>query len=522
MTRSDIQLLNLFVRDGLLGEAEADRVSKRWESERRAEEGLGAYLVRLDVLRVDTLRAVELSLKGYVEMPYIGGFFAAGGTDRLQRLAIEPASEPVQPTTFDSLTAAFDAPSIPTPVAPQPPAPKPQQVVVRPGPMPAPAPQPPPAPVAAPAPAPAPTPTPIIAPAPVAAKPVEEPAPPKPTAKPASNPLQVGEKLGKCLLTEKVGEGGYGVVYRALHVTLNIPVAVKALRIDRLGGDEAGQIIEGFRAEARLLARVNHPNVVRVLDFEDDPTNPYLLLEYVEGLSLRELIRQSGRLRPDKALNIIVQAAKGLEAAAAQGILHRDVTPANILLLRDGRAKVTDFGLSSLAEETSQNSEAGLGTAEYMSPERVKGDADDVRSDIYALGATLYHAITGSPPFTGENRMNILVHQALTPVIPPHAVVSDVSPDLSELVVAMMAKDVNARPSSYDEVVERIEQIAMAQSLQAENANRERTAAGLSRGTGPLTGGSGSGTGRSDGSRRWAPWKLLTGLASNTGRDRNS
>jgi hypothetical protein len=155
--------------------------------------------------------------------------------------------------------------------------------------------------------------------------------------------LEIGSVLGKCLLTELVGQGASGVVYRALHKTLNIPVAVKVLQIEGGGVDPA--VVLQFRAEARLLARLSHPNIVRVLDFEDDVRFPYLVLEYVEGLSLAELISQSGRVRTDRAVRVIVQICEGLSAARKLGVVHRDVKPANILLGKEGSAKLADLGL---------------------------------------------------------------------------------------------------------------------------------------------------------------------------------
>jgi len=229
-----------------------------------------------------------------------------------------------------------------------------------------------------------------------------------------SKKFSLGATLGKCVLLEKIGQGSTGTVYRALHKTLNIPVAVKVLHFDDSDNDR--QLYDRFQTEARLLAQLNHPNIVRVWDFEDDAHAPYLVLEHVEGLSLEELIRQSGRLLLDRALPLMRQVTQSLAAAWKLGIVHRDVKPANILVARDGTAKLADLGLALLVENraatdlTVGNSLAG--TVAYMPPEQASGRQVDHRSDIYALGATFYHVVTGRFPFEGRSRLELLLKHA--------------------------------------------------------------------------------------------------------------
>ncbi|ADV62802.1 serine/threonine protein kinase [Isosphaera pallida ATCC 43644] len=273
--------------------------------------------------------------------------------------------------------------------------------------------------------------------------------------------FRVGSKLNHLLLTERIGQGGYGVVFRALHTTLNIAVAVKLLKLEGSPDDE--EALESFRNEARILARLNHPNVVRILDFEDAGLIPHVIMEFVEGLSLAELIQQSGRLRPDRALRIASQAAQGLRAAWDLGVVHHDVNPANILLPKNAPAKITDFGLASFygSSQTPGLSSSGVGqargTAAYMAPEQAKDLPSDLRADIYALGATLFHALTGEVPFRGANRMQVLIAHATQPVIEPHRLVPELDPAVSRLILAMMAKNPNDRPASYDEVIRDLE-----------------------------------------------------------------
>jgi serine/threonine protein kinase len=286
-----------------------------------------------------------------------------------------------------------------------------------------------------------------------------QPAPAAPARQPLS--LEIGSVLGRCLLLEKVGQGAAGMVFRGIHRSFNIPVAVKVLRANSLEVDAAA--FQCFRREAQLLAKLNHPNIVRVWDFEDDPEFPYLVLEYVEGFSLAELIQQSGRLQAHRAVRIVRQTAMGLEAALQLGIIHRDVKPGNILLTRDGNVKLADLGLAVLVADltgTGQRSEGMAGTAAYMSPEQAASGATvDHRSDIYALGATFYHMLTGHLPFTGRSAMEMLLKHAREPLVPPSEVVPGLDERISRLVVRMMAKKPQDRVQTYAELLAELDQV---------------------------------------------------------------
>jgi serine/threonine protein kinase len=276
--------------------------------------------------------------------------------------------------------------------------------------------------------------------------------------------LPMGTVLGKCLLTERIGQGGAGVVFRALHQGLNIPVAVKVLHTDTLRGDAAA--FEQLRTEARMMARLNHPNIVRIWDFDDSGDFPFLVMEYVNGLTLRELIAQSGALRPERAVRIVRQVAQALEAALETeggGIIHRDIKPANILLAKDGQAKLADLGLAVMVGHRAGMSATGevmVGTAAYMSPEQAMTDgAVDHRSDIYSLGATLYHAVTGQVPFKGRNLMETMLKHAKEPPVPPQQLVGEIDAKLSETVLRMLAKDPAERHQSYGELLADLESL---------------------------------------------------------------
>jgi serine/threonine protein kinase len=264
---------------------------------------------------------------------------------------------------------------------------------------------------------------------------------------------RIGERLGKCLLAAKIGEGATGVVFRATHQTLGIDVAVKVLSSVTQSQDElAGQ----FSAEARMLARLNHPNIVRIWDFEtaaDAP--PFLVLEFVDGQNLDELIQTRGSLPADQAVPLFTQVVAGLAAAHRQaGLIHRDIKPGNILLGLNGEVKVADLGLASILETEKELTSRVAGTVAYMPPEQANGVIGlDLRSDIYALGATMYHALTGGLPFTGRSRAEVMFKHASVAPVPPDQREPSVPPGLSAVVVKMLAKKPEDRYQTYDELL---------------------------------------------------------------------
>jgi predicted Ser/Thr protein kinase len=267
---------------------------------------------------------------------------------------------------------------------------------------------------------------------------------------------KVGDLLGKCLLTAPLGKGGHGAVFTALHQTLNIPVAVKVLFADGRRADES--IRRQLRHEAQVLARLNHPNVTRILDF-DDGEIPYVVMEYVEGPSLADLIAQTGGLRVERAIEIFRHCVRGLQAAWAHGIVHRDIKPGNILLTKNGEAKLADLGLAltnsnTVAKPVSANTEP-VGTCAYMAPEQARtADEVDFRADIYSLGATFYHTVTGRLPFQARSPRELLMKHLTEQVVPPH-ILDPLQVDIgtSNLIVRMMAKQPHDRFDSYEELL---------------------------------------------------------------------
>lgn len=268
-----------------------------------------------------------------------------------------------------------------------------------------------------------------------------------------------GDVLGKCLLIDLIGRGATCTVFRALHQGLNLPVAVKVLPLD--AGEVHRRAYEELKFEARLLAQLPHPHIVRVYDFEDDPAQPYLVLECVEGPSLADLILQSGRLALDRACAIIGEVGEALGALWKLGAVHRDVKPGNILLAKDGLAKLADFGQAVLVEEqeiagfegTPPLSDDVCGTAAYLAPEQFLAPSSvDHRSDIYALGATFYQAVTGQLPYAGRSRMEVLLKRVCETPTPPHELVSGLSTDVSNIILTMMAREPDDRYQSVEEL----------------------------------------------------------------------
>ena len=208
---------------------------------------------------------------------------------------------------------------------------------------------------------------------------------------------------GRYRLDEPVASGGAGQVWRALDLVLERQVAVKLLRPDAAGDHEARV---RFRAEARNASRLSHPGIAQVYDYGEhgSPDVPFLVMELVEGLSLAGVLA-AGPLAPGRAMDLIAQAAAGLHAAHSAGLVHRDIKPANLLITRDGRVKITDFGIASVTRgEPLTCTGILVGTPAYLAPERVAGGSAIPASDLYSLGVVGFECLTGAPPFRGRWR----------------------------------------------------------------------------------------------------------------------
>ena len=241
-------------------------------------------------------------------------------------------------------------------------------------------------------------------------------------------------------------------VYVAEDQLLNRTVAVKVL-FPELARDEA--FVERFRREARAAASLNHHNIVSVYDFGQDDGSWFIVMEYVEGRNLRDIIRSEGPMDPARVADLGAEVAAALGAAHAQGIIHRDVKPANVLIAADtGTVKVADFGIARAANARQGLTMPGtvLGTATYLSPEQAQGQAVDFRTDVYSLGMVIYEMLAGRPPFTGDSPVAV-AYQQLSQTAPPPSTHNDrVPPAMDAIVMEAMSKDPGDRQASADEI----------------------------------------------------------------------
>ncbi len=251
-------------------------------------------------------------------------------------------------------------------------------------------------------------------------------------------------------LLELIGSGGMAVVYKGVDTLLQRRVAVKVLR-ESFAGDPA--FLARFQREARAAAGLDHPNIVTVYDVGHDGNRHYIVMEYVEGVDLKTLIRQKGRLSIHEALNIGMQIAAGVGHAHKAGVIHCDIKPQNVLVTSDGRAKVTDFGIArALSESGLTESETVWGSPPYFSPEQAAGDPLTPASDVYSIGIVLYEMLAGEPPFQAEKPAALaLMHMREEP--PPLAVRNpQVPPRLEWIVRKVLAKEPSARYRTADQL----------------------------------------------------------------------
>jgi eukaryotic-like serine/threonine-protein kinase len=260
--------------------------------------------------------------------------------------------------------------------------------------------------------------------------------------------VTVGSRVlgGRYRLGSVLGQGGMAVVYRAEDLTLGRTVAVKILR-ESLGTDP--EFLERFRREARAAARLNHPNIIAVYDVGQDGPSNYIVMEYVEGNDLRDLIREAGPLPPDRVVDLGCQIAAALEYAHRSGLVHRDIKSQNVLVTPDGKVKVADFGIAVVLGEGSIT-QAGvvIGSVHYMAPEQAEGRPTTTASDVYSLGVVLYEMATGRLPFTAETPIAIARLQLEAPPPAPQVVNPRLPLPIAEVILACLEKAPEARPAS--------------------------------------------------------------------------
>jgi CheY-like chemotaxis protein len=269
----------------------------------------------------------------------------------------------------------------------------------------------------------------------------------------ASTTLQPGQRFaGRYEIVRALGAGGMGAVYLAHDRELGEDVAIKTLHAELIGTDETAT--ERLKAEARLARRISHRNVVRTHDFGVCDGVCYVTMEFVEGMTVRQLLETRGRLAVASVLALGSQLAEALDVAHQQGVVHRDIKPQNLLLDAQGVLKVMDFGVARLVERTTVLTQAGMvvGTPAYMSPEQLLAEEVDGRSDLYAAGVVLYECLTGRLPFEAQSPISLIAKLLHDDPEPPAALNADIPPALSALVLRLLAKKPDQRPRNAAEL----------------------------------------------------------------------
>ncbi|HLN61257.1 MAG TPA: Stk1 family PASTA domain-containing Ser/Thr kinase, partial [Symbiobacteriaceae bacterium] len=257
---------------------------------------------------------------------------------------------------------------------------------------------------------------------------------------------------------ERIGGGGMALVYRARDEQLGRDVAVKVLR-GQFGTDE--EFIRRFRREAQNAASLSHPNVVQIFDVGRDDDQYFIVMELVEGQTLKELIQRQGPLPIAEAVRISAEILGALEHAHTNRIVHRDIKPHNILISRDGHAKVTDFGIArATTTDTVTHTGSIMGSAHYFSPEQANGQPTGEKSDIYSMGIVLYEMLTGTVPFTGDSPITVALKHIRDRVVPATQLNSEVPVELDEIILRALEKEPEDRYPSAAAMRQALEQFA--------------------------------------------------------------
>ncbi len=297
--------------------------------------------------------------------------------------------------------------------------------------------------------------------------------PPKASSEETMNDEQPRVLGGRYELGQVIGRGGMAVVSQARDLRLGRDVAIKELRID-LASDSTFQ--ERFRREAQAAARLNHPNVVSVYDTGDevDPQSqthvPYIVMELVDGRTLRDILREGRPILPRRALEFTVGVLEALSYSHKAGIVHRDIKPANVMLASSGRIKVMDFGIARAVSDTSSTmtqTAAVIGTAQYLSPEQARGEKVDARSDIYSAGCLMYELLVGRPPFQGDSPVSVAYQHVREQPVPPSTLDAEITAPMDAVVLKALAKDPDDRYASAALMRDDVQRILGGQRVEA-------------------------------------------------------
>ena len=251
-------------------------------------------------------------------------------------------------------------------------------------------------------------------------------------------------------ILEQIGSGGMSDVYKAKCHKLNRYVAIKVLKPEF---SQDTSFVSKFRVEAQSAAGLSHPNVVNVYDVGEENGIHYIVMELVEGITLKKYIEKRGKLPYKEAVSIAIQVANGMEAAHKHHIVHRDIKPQNIIISKEGKVKVTDFGIAKAATSSTINSSAAMGSVHYMSPEQARGGYSDERSDIYSFGITLYEMLTGKVPFDGDTTVAVAVQHIQDAIPAPSEIAEDVPLSVDKIVLKCTQKKTERRYQTVSDLI---------------------------------------------------------------------
>ena len=247
---------------------------------------------------------------------------------------------------------------------------------------------------------------------------------------------------GRYEILEIIGAGGMAVVYKARCHRLNRLVAVKILKDENLEDEDFRR---RFHAESQAIARLSHPNIVSVYDVSYTEDEDYIVMELIDGITLKQFLESRGRLHWKAAVHFATQIAKALEHAHSMGLVHRDIKPHNVMVLKNGSVKVADFGIARMVEESNTMTKEALGSVHYISPEQASCGRVDNRSDLYSLGVVMYEMITGRPPFEGDSPLSVVWKHLYEAAPRPASLVPEIPCGLEQIILKAMAHDLQDR-----------------------------------------------------------------------------
>jgi serine/threonine-protein kinase len=276
-----------------------------------------------------------------------------------------------------------------------------------------------------------------------------------------NNENYIGRILdGRYEIQSMIGEGGMAVVYKATDHRLNREVAVKIMRPEMAEDEEFRR---RFLTEAHAVAKLSNHNIVAIYDVSRTNNVEYLVMEYVDGITLKMYMERRGALGWREALHFSRQIARALKHAHERGIIHRDIKPNNIMLLKDGTIKVADFGIAALENEVIENKGQAIGSIHYIAPEQARGESPDARSDLYSLGVVMYEMLTGDKPYQGSSIGEIAVKHMNARPVPPHELVKDLPEELERITMKAMSADITQRYQTAEEMLNDLEAFVQTQ-----------------------------------------------------------